>query len=182
MQSSRQKVSGIRKNIVVRLNEKISEATLRAIALELKSGDSRHYDRSFIVHYLPEMPVGADGWATTHFAPGLDVRILGITSEKTPESLDPLASTTREGIGSWSDDRNGTQIVMYQDRGKPYVERYFNDGSVLKEELVEKASPLGQRFESKSGPSLGDHWVIEASGKLQIRDNVGLISTANPID
>ena len=115
-------VSGIRKSIDVRLKKKVSDATLRAIALELKSGDSRHYERTFIVYHLPEMPVGAGGWATTHFAPGLDVRILGITSEKAHEGVDPLASTTREDIGSWSDDRNGTQIVMYQDRGKPYVE------------------------------------------------------------
>jgi hypothetical protein len=175
-------VSGIRKSIDVRLNEKVSEATLRAIALELKSGDSRPYDRTFIVYYLPEMPVGAGGWATTHFDPGLDVRILGLTPEKAPESADSLLPSTREDIGRWSDDRNGTQIVMYRDRGRPYVEQFFNDGSVLKEELVESSSPLGRRFESKGVSSLGDHWVIEPSGKLQIRDNVGLVATANTIN
>jgi hypothetical protein len=175
-------VSGIRKSIDVRLNKKVSEATLRAIALELKSGDSRPYDRTFIVYYLPEMPVGAGGWATTHFDPGLDVRILGLTPEKAPEGVDSLLPSTREDIGRWSDDRNGTQIVIYRDRGKPYVEQFFNDGSVLKEELVESLTPLGRRFESKVGSSLGDHWVIEPSGKLQIRDNVGLVYTANTIN
>jgi hypothetical protein len=62
-------VLGIRKSIDVRLTKKVSEATLRAIALELKAGDSRLYDRTFIVYYLPDMPVGAGGWATTHFDP-----------------------------------------------------------------------------------------------------------------
>jgi len=175
-------VSGIRKSIDVRLNKKVSEAILRAIALELKSGDSRPYDRTFIVYYLPEMPVGAGGWATTHFEPGLDVGILGLTPEKAPEGVESLLPSTREDIGRWSDDRNGTQIVMYRDRGKPYVEQFFNDGSVLKEELVESLTPLGRRFESKGGSRLGDHWVIEPSGKLQIRDNVGLVSTANTIN
>jgi hypothetical protein len=175
-------VSGIRKSIDVRLNKKVSEATLRAIALELKSGDSRPYDRTFIVYYLPEMPVGAGGWATTHFDPGLNVRILGLTPEKANEGVGSLLPSTREDIGRWSDDRNGTQIVIYLDRGKPYVEQFFNDGSVLKEELVESLSPLGRRFESKGGSSLGDHWVIEPSGKLQTRDNVGLVYTANPIN
>ncbi len=42
-------VSGIRKTIDVRLNKKVSESTLRGIALELKSGDSRPYDRTVIV-------------------------------------------------------------------------------------------------------------------------------------
>jgi len=175
-------VSGIRKTIDVRLNKKVSESTLRAIALELKSGDSRPYDRTFIVYYLPEMPVGAGGWATTHFDPGLDVRILGLTPEEASAGVDSLLPSTREDIGRWSDDRNGTQIVMYRDHGRPYLEQFFNDGSVLKEELVESLTPLGRRFESKVGSSLGDHWVIDAGGQLQIRDNVGLVYTANTIN
>ena len=80
--------------------------------MELKSGDSRPYDRIFIVYYLPEMPVGAGGWATTHFAPGLDVRILGLTPEEASAGVDSILPSTREDIGRWSDDRNGTQIMM----------------------------------------------------------------------
>jgi len=47
--------------------------------------------------------------------------------------------------------------------------------------LVEKPSPLGQRFDMKEGSSFGDHWVINREGNLQIRDNAGLISTAKRI-
>jgi hypothetical protein len=174
-------VLGIRKSIDVRLTKKVSEATLRAIALELKAGDSRLYDRTFIVYYLPDMPVGAGGWATTHFDPGLEVRILGLAEEA--ERVDAVAAaiSTREDIGRWLDERSGSQIVMYRDRGILYVERYFSDGSVLKEELVETTSQLGRRFESKGGSSLGGHWVIDRTGALQIRDNVGLISKAKPV-
>ena len=50
-------VTGIRKSIDVRLEKEVSEASLRAIALELRSGDSRHYERTFIIYYLPGMPV-----------------------------------------------------------------------------------------------------------------------------
>ena len=174
-------VSGIRKSINVRLTKKVSEATLRAIALELKAGDSRQYNRTFIVYYLPDMPVGAGGWATTHFDPGLEVRILGLAGKAERVEAGGAASFTREDIGKWLDERSGSQIVMYRDRGIPYVEQYFSDGSFLKEELVEMASQLGQRFESKGGSGLGGHWVIDRTGALQIRDNVGLISKANPI-
>jgi len=178
-------VSGIRKTIYVRLNKKLSESTLRAIALELKSGDSRPYDHTFItffVYYLPEMSVGVGGWATTHFDPCLDGRILGLTPEEVSAGVNSLLPSTREDIGRWSDDRNGTQIVMYRDRGRPYLEQFFNDGSALKEELAESLTPLGRRFESKVGSSLGGHWVIDAGGQLQIRDNVALVYAANTIN
>ena len=67
-------------NLDVRLNQKVSQDVLRAIALELKSNDSRQYDRTFIVYYLPAMNVDSGGWATTNFNPTLDVRILGLTA------------------------------------------------------------------------------------------------------
>ena len=86
-------VTGIRKSIDVRLDKEVSEDALRAIAVELKSGDSRHYERTFIVYYLPEMPVGGGGWATTHFDPGLEVRILGLAGqEERADAGRPLAA------------------------------------------------------------------------------------------
>ena len=174
-------VTGIRKSIDVRLDEEVTEDALRAIALELKSGDSRHYERTFIVYYLPGMPAGAGGWATTHFDPALEVRILGLArQEERADAGGPLVST-RENIGTWLDDVTGNQIVMYSEDGKSYVEQYFKDGSFLKDELVEKPSPSGQRLESKSGSELGRHWVVDSFGDLQIRDTVGLISTAKRI-
>jgi len=63
-------VTGIRKSIDVRLDEEVSEDALRAIALELKSGDSRHYERTFIIYYLPEMPVGGRRLGYQSFRPG----------------------------------------------------------------------------------------------------------------
>ncbi len=39
---------GIKRSLDVRLSKKVSERTLRAIALKLKSQDSRDYDRTFI--------------------------------------------------------------------------------------------------------------------------------------
>ncbi|MCH7702181.1 MAG: hypothetical protein IID37_10880 [Planctomycetes bacterium] len=71
---------GIKRSLDVRLNKKVSERTLRALALKLKSQDSRNYERTFIVYYLPDMKVGAGAWATTHFDPDLEVRVLGLTA------------------------------------------------------------------------------------------------------
>jgi len=44
-----------KRSLDVRLNKKVSEATLQTIALKLKAQDSRHYERTFICYYLPGM-------------------------------------------------------------------------------------------------------------------------------
>ncbi len=173
-------VPGIKRSLDVRLNKKVSEDVLRAIALELKANDSLQYDRTFIVYYLPGMAVGDGGWATTHFDPTLDVRILGLTGQEQQALAAEPAPSNREVIGSWLDEITyaGSRITIYQKDGSLYVEWKFKDGSSLQEELVEKPSPLGRRFDKKEGSSFGDHWIINQEGNLQIRDNDGLISTA----
>ncbi|MFQ6009285.1 MAG: hypothetical protein ACE5K8_10100, partial [Candidatus Zixiibacteriota bacterium] len=57
------------------------------------------------------------------------------------------------------------------------IEQKFKDGSSLKEELLEKRSPLGRRFDKLEGSRSGDHWIIDTHGNLQVRDNEGLIVT-----
>ena len=89
-------IAGIKRSLDVRLNKRVTEDTLRAIALKLKSQDSRDYDRTFITYYLPGMTVGAGAWATTHFTPDLEVKILGLSTEEEKETLDfTCASETR---------------------------------------------------------------------------------------
>ena len=72
---------GIKRSLDIRLNKKVSEETLRSIAVELKNLDRRHYERTFICYYLPDMQVGEGAWATTHFDPDLTVHIQGLTIE-----------------------------------------------------------------------------------------------------
>ncbi len=176
-------VPSIKRSLDVRLNKKVSEDVLRAIALELKSNDSRQYDRTFIVYYLPGMTVDAGGWGTTHFDPTLDVRILGLTAQEEQALLTERAPSDLEVIGSWLNESSfmGGRITIYREDGKLYMELKFSDGSSLNEELEEKSAPLGQRFDWIVGSGSGDHWIIDKEGNLQIRDSEGLISTAKRI-
>ena len=176
-------VPGTKRSLNVRLNKKVSEDVLRAIALTLKSNDSRQYDQTFIVYYLPGMAVGPGGWATTHFDPTLEVRILGLTEQEEQALVTEPAASDREVIGSWLDEIAyvGSRITIYREDGTLYIEWKRTNRTSLKEELVEKPSPLGQRFDKKEGSSLDDYWTIDVEGNLQIRDNDGLISTAKRI-
>ncbi len=175
---------GIKRSLDVRLNKKVSDTTLGAIALKLKSKDSRDYERTFITYYLPGMAVGAGAWATTHFNPDLEVRILGLTAEEEEKLVAEPAPANREIIGRWLDESPfiGSRITIFREDGQLFIEQMFNDGSSLKKELVEKKTPLGRRFDNVEGSSAGDHWVLGSDGNLQVRDNDGLITTAKKIE
>lgn len=176
-------IPGIKRSLDVRLNKRVSEQTLRAIALKLKAQDSRTYERTFITYYLPGMAVDHGAWATTHFNPELEVRILGLTVEDEKKLVAQPDPTGREIVGRWLYEEPPLvcRIAIFRQGGKLFIEQMFKDGSTLKKELTETKSPLGRRFDKVEGSSAGEHWVLGLDGDLQIRDNDGLIATAKKI-
>ena len=176
-------IPGIKRSLDIRLNKKVSESVLRAVALKLKAQDSQTYDRTFIVYYLPEMAVGAGAWATTHFNPDLKVRILGLTAEDETKLAAQPEPANREIIGRCLDESPhfGGRITIFREEGDVFMEKTFKDGSSLKQNIAERNSAQGRRFDKVEGASAGDHWIIGPDGNLQLRDNDGLISTSKRI-
>ena len=176
-------VLGVKRSLDVRLNKRVSEQTLRALARGLKAQDSRAYDRTFIVYYLPGMVVGAGGWATTHFNPQLRVEILGLTADEEQRLAARPEPSSRDIVGRWLDEAPlvGGRITIFVEGKGLYLEQAYKDGSAGKQGLVEKMTPLGRRFDNVEGSSHGDHWVLGSDGNLQLRDNEGLIRTARKI-
>ncbi len=70
-------IPSIKRSVVVRLNTAVSESELAQIATKIKGKVLRSFERTFIEYYIPGMKEGAGAWATTHFDPNLEVRILG---------------------------------------------------------------------------------------------------------
>ena len=98
----------IKRSVDVRLNQRVSQDTLRALALVIRDQDSRDHDRTFITYFLPETENGSGAWATTHFDPDLEVQILGFTVAEAEALSEPQPVT--EGlqlIGVWLDERPG---------------------------------------------------------------------------
>lgn len=177
-------LAGIKHSLDVRLNKKVSEETLRSLALKLKSQDARNYERIFICYYLPDMKVGAGAWATTHFDPDLEVRILGLTAKQEEALKQQPDDPSREIIGSWIDDRMhfGHRVTIFRQDGKLFMENTFNDGSSGKKEIVAKPSASGKKFvENKEENRSGEFYLIDSRGDLQLWDQDGLISTARKI-
>jgi len=172
-----------KRSLDVRLNKKVSEKTLRAIALKLKAQDLKNYERTFICYYLPDMEVGTGAWATTHFDPDLEVRILGLTVEQEKALKQLPDDPSRDVIGSWLDETlfMGRRITIFRQNGKLFMESVYYDGSSGKKEIVEKSSGKDRRFQRKEGSSVGEFYLIDAQGNLQIWDEEGIISTARKI-
>lgn len=171
-----------KRSLDVRLNKKVSKATLRAIALMLKAQDSRHYERTFICYYLPGMEVDTGAWATTHFNPNLDVRILGLTIEQ-ENTLKQPDDLSRDVIGSWllKIPYLGSRVTIFRQGGKLFMENRYTDGSIGKKEIVEKSSGKGRTFQRKGGRSSDDFYIIDNQGDLQIWDSEGYVMTAKRI-
>ena len=170
----------VKRALEVRLNKKVTEDVLRAIAIELKSSDPQEYLQTFITYFLPGTAVGAGAWATTHFTPTLSVTILGLTPQEEQTLVAQPVPSQGEVIGSWLDQVIPSKLTIYREQGTLYLEQKFQDGSGPKVELLEKSSPSGRRFDSKES-SFGEHWIVNGEGNLEVRDNHGLISVAASI-
>ena len=125
---------GIKRSLDIRLNKKVSEGALRSIATQLRDSDSNSYQRTFIGYYLPDMEVNAGYWATSHFNPDLEVKILGLTIEEEKKVI-AESQPVGEVVGRWFDQFIGCAVTIREDNGVLVLERKFKDGSVGKFEV-----------------------------------------------
>jgi len=176
-------IPGTKRTVNIRLNRRVSENVLRSIALEVKSQDTREYEYIFILYYLPGMEVGAGAWATTHFDPELEVVFLGASPEELAVITNMPIDPSREVIGVWFWElpaEYSHRITIYYLNHTPYMEKNFLDGSGSTEELTEKASSRGRRFEVKDR-SYGEYFLLDSQGNLHLGDEEGLFETLQKI-
>lgn len=166
----------VKRSIDVRLDKKVSVEVLRTIARKLKNMERKKYERTFIAYYLPNMEVGAGAWATSHFDPELEVRILGLTAEEEEKMARAAKSTSRDVVGIWMDDRPyvGATITIYRENKKLYLESNYKDGSGSTEEMAETQSTIGTKLVEKGGNPHGEYFVLDKKGNLQAGDNDGI--------
>lgn len=170
-------------NIEVELKEKISVDKLTAIAIVLRETRDT-YDKLWIFYYLPGMQLGSGAWATTHFTPTLEVKILGATENE--EQKMKTATVNGDVIGKWNEIMPGVEntIIIYKKGGKIFMKNLFKDGSVSNKEFVQKKHKGKIRFEIKQKPfdDYHDYYLIENNSNLGIYDNLGKITEAIKLD
>ena len=119
-------ISGTRCSFYVRLEERVPESSIRNIAEEIKRREAEDCERTFIVHLLPGMEVDAGAWATSHFTPNLEVRILGMTVEQANDAPPvPDGEVVGRGVvarivtGPHEAHRQDPHLPIRYDTGRP---------------------------------------------------------------
>lgn len=173
----------VKGSIVIRLEKKVTRDLLHELALNLKKAQPRKYDRLFIEYYLPGMTPGSGAWATSHFNPNIEVRILGTTIEEEKALKTGPKESSDEIIGEWLDESPyvGAKYTLMKKNGKIFMVRKFKDGSGSEKEMIKKSHSGKLRFEEKEGNDFGEYYLIERNGNLGVYDRAGLISTMRPI-
>ena len=92
-----------------------------------------------------------------------------------------MANADRETIGRWIVDDypglKGSIIEIFKEAEKFYSYWIYNDDSTTTDLLSRK----GKTTFYNIGSGSGDHYVINKENQLEIRDNLGLITTARPL-
>ena len=167
-----------KRSVDVRLQNKLSENDLKQIASEIKNSDRQKYDRTFISYYLPKMTVGSGAWATSHYNPNLEVKVLGLSFESEVVQKNKAIDPNKDVIGIWYDDRAGAgaQLLLYRKNGILYIDTNYTDGSGDTKTLKETKIGSALRIEDIQGSSFGEYWLLQGK-ELKIFDNQGLITT-----
>jgi len=180
---------GIKRSLDVRLNKKVSESTLRTIALKLKAQDPRSYERTFISYILPGMKLNSGAWATTHFDPNLEVRILGSSLEQEQFFRSDAANSLQSAIGTWFYEMFGVvqqfnlsrTWTIYRQNNSFYIKTTYTDGGGETELIEEKPHPKGRLFQTKKQATDGEYYLLDGQGDLQLWDKEGWIATAKKL-
>jgi hypothetical protein len=181
------RIPEIKMSIDVRLKRKISQEALEMIANNLYwENDGPSYERVFIAYYLPKMEVGAGAWATSHFTPFLEVKILGFTEEEELALLDEENDSPLEIIGKWKDLAWPAVITIYRERGVLFMDLEFGKesmfkGANIKKEMISEAIMGQTRFREKDGNPHGEYYAIDSKGDLSMYDSEGFIRTAQSL-
>ncbi|GAB5403960.1 MAG: hypothetical protein Aurels2KO_21910 [Aureliella sp.] len=177
------KMAPYKRAVDIRLDGRVSEATLESLAKSIKAADGASYDRTFIGYYLPGMKVDSGYWATTHYNPHLKVEVLGLTKERFEEFMATPPSSERDEIGRWIDESLyvGRRIVIFRDGDKLFLESTYGDGSMGVEEVTKVDGADGPSFYKLGEAQGGDYWRIDSEGRLLLLDDEGVVSLARKI-
>ena len=141
--SSEKLASDVQKtNINIRLKEKLTKDELTTLANKIKE-QRASFNNVSIFYYLPDMEVGAGAWATTHFNPELEVKILGSTKEEENNLTANIPSVDGELIGNFFEQQYTNALyTVYEKNGKTFVRTTFKDGTNMIEETVKTGTTL----------------------------------------
>lgn len=166
--------------INIRLDQEISKSELKKIGLSIKE-NRLEFDNFWIFYYLPDHSIGNGAWATTHFTPNLEVKILGATKESMQE-LDKK-NITGNIINVWKDNDAimPSKIYLIKENDKFIIKTLFaKNGFSEESEIIEKVVKSEKNGEIRftSNNKHGEYYVLEKNDNLGLYDSEGKFKEA----
>ncbi len=171
----------LRRVVSIEIPRRVSEIELARIANAIKTRDRNSYERTIINFYLPRMMLGAGSWATAVFSPKLDLTINGLRLAEARNFLDQAKKDERDVIGAWLTASPATlgKVTIYRDDDRKFAEWTLRNGFKNVNEVIETHTWSGRRFDFR--PKTEVYFLINHAGQLELRDDRGLVATAERI-
>jgi hypothetical protein len=168
----------VRREVEVNLNKKVKPDALREIALEVKSREERPHERTAIFYYLPvEFPeLAGEPWASTHFKPALEVKILCLSTEEEDAMRKIPLDHKGKRIGAWlQDNQYKTLDLIYDEDGVIKIAEIRSRIERSDSVMIELPSTTGRRFRKVNGINIYD---VDYAGNLRISNAEGKVFSA----
>ena len=168
-------LKNIKYSVEIELSKKVSEQYLRSLALQIQKKAPQEFERIFILYYLPGMTPGAGAWATSHFNPNLEVKILGLTIGEEEVLKSQPNNVSNNVIGEWIDETPyiAGKYTFLKRNGKILMVIKFKDGSTLEREMLQFERSGNLAYREQGDNDFGEYYVIESNGNLSAYDNEG---------
>ena len=165
------------------MNTKVAPEVLREIALEIKSRETRQYQRTLIQYYLPQYDPASrkEMWARSDFDPTLKVEILGLSIETERKAREIPIVQKGALLGPWFiDDQLGCRkVLIYEDVGKIKLGEFSDKWGRSDLELTEVPVTVGRRFKLTDG---NDQFEVAQYGVLPVYGYENRLLSATPPD
>lgn len=173
-------MGSIKKTFYVHIPEQLTELQLKEIATQIRH-ENNQYQRLFIFYLLPNMEIGSGAWATTHYNPNLEIKIMGV-DKKLEEAMKSVDLSEGEKVGKWYDKTPYAEhsVIVFKIAGKYKMKQMYRDGSINEKDLQFYNTDGKSKFVYKN--KFGEYLMIENDGRLGQYDKDGLISTADIIE
>lgn len=158
------------------LSERATKQELKEIAESLHETG---FKNTFIGYRISGENQGSY-WATTHFTPTLDVKIIGSTVEQHQALNDQKnQSSSDEIVGSWRANWGFEYRVLFKGKDDNLtVESLFSDGSRNEEALLVEITPNQKRYYTEAGKDHKEFFIINDDGNLEFWSENGHFYTA----
>ena len=170
------------RTVDVRIERRIDEADVTAIANAIVNRETKPYMRTIVNFVLPMAKPGEPPWASASLVRELKVKIPGLRLDEERQFLSEARADRRDVIGSWLTSTPATpgRLTIYRENKRLYAEWRMRSGVRTQDEVAETRTSSGRRFDLKLAAN-DDHFVIMAGGDLEIRAKGAVIAVGERI-